>query len=381
MTAFNNSYSRRSFLKGSAVAAVGAAAAFGIAGCSSGSSDSSSSGDSGDGDATQTTYTVGLGHLNSTAHVLGFVAKEEGFFDEEGIDATLTQFSSASELVAGLESEKLQVALIGSVPTLVNQSSGHDISTFGGAMTNGHGYVIKSEYTEGLDSWDPTILKDRNVAVPRTTIQELELYELCEKYGLTYGEGDGDFDVHITYFDNQTDAYNALSNDEIDAVSTYSPYTSVAVADGYSIVYTCSDEDIFQNQPCCRQVALTSALDEDPDLFVAFERAFIKAYAFYKQDENKDKTIQDVKAYIDIPEDEIEYELFTPDYCDSSPDPDKQAMTDLKDEAVDFGYLDDFDIDAHYNTDIYQQALSSLIEEDPSNTYYTDLQEHFDEFE
>lgn len=376
MNAFHSTLSRRTFLKGS-LATAGAVAAFGLAGCSSGSSsDSSNAGEAG----AQASYTVGLGHLNSTAHLLGFVAKEEGFFDEEGVNATLTQFDSAAELVSGLESGKLQVALIGSVPTLVNQSSGHDISIFGGAMTNGHGYVIKSKYTEGLSDWDPTILKGRNVAVPRTTVQELELYEICRKYGLTYGEDDGN-DVKITYFESQKDAYNALANDEIDAASTYSPYTSIAVADGYSIVYKCADEDIFQNQPCCRQVALTSELDGNPDLFVAFERALIKAYAFYKDDANHDKTIQDVKAYIDIPEDEIEYEIFTPDYCDSNPDPDKQATARLKDEAVEFGYLDDFDLDSHYNTDIYRQALEGLIEEDASNARYADLKEHFDEYE
>ena len=44
----------------------------------------------------------GLGYLNSTAHRLGFIAKEEGYFEEEGLNVTLTQFSSASELATGL---------------------------------------------------------------------------------------------------------------------------------------------------------------------------------------------------------------------------------------------------------------------------------------
>ena len=67
-----------------------------------------------------------IGYLNSTAHLLAFVAEEEGYFDEEGLDVTLTQFSSAAELASGLESEKLDVAFIGSVPTLTFQSTGHD---------------------------------------------------------------------------------------------------------------------------------------------------------------------------------------------------------------------------------------------------------------
>ena len=80
--------------------------------------------------------TFNLGHLNSTAHLLGFVAKEEGFFEEEGLDVTLTLFSSAAELSSGLENDKLDVAFIGSVPTLTFQSQGHDLTIFGGEMTN-----------------------------------------------------------------------------------------------------------------------------------------------------------------------------------------------------------------------------------------------------
>ena len=372
MTAYQSALSRRSFLK-AALAGAGAIAVFGATGCAGGASGSAAG-------SAATTYDVGIGHLNSTAHLLAFVAKEEGFFEEEGVRATLTQFSSASELVSGLESGKLQVAFIGSVPTLVNASNGHDISVFGGAMTNGHGYVIKSEYTKGLSSWDPTILKGKNVAVPRTTVQELELYEICKKYGLTYGEGDG-YDVRITYFESQKDAYNAFSNAEIDAVSAYSPYTSIAVADGASVVYKCYEEDIFKNQPCCRQVALTEELDKNPDLYAAVERAFIKAYAFYKNPANKDKTIADVKAYIDIPEDEIEYEVFTPDYCDSNPDPDYQATLALKNDAVEFGYLKDFDLAKHYNTSIYDKALAELEAADSSNTYYAELRKHFSQYE
>ena len=45
---------------------------------------------------------LNIGYLNSTAHLLAFVASEEGYFKEEGLNVTLTQFSSAAELVNGL---------------------------------------------------------------------------------------------------------------------------------------------------------------------------------------------------------------------------------------------------------------------------------------
>ena len=187
---------------------------------------------------------------------------------------------------------------------------------------------------------------------------------------------DDSADVKLVYFDSQKDAYAALASPEIDAASCYSPYTAIAVADGYSIVYRCSDEEIFENQPCCRQVALTTALNANPDKYEAFERALIRAYAFFKSDH--DRTVADVKKYIDIPDDQIEFELYE-GYADSSPDPDKIATTQLKNDAVAFGYTTDYNIDDYYNTTIYAAALEDLIAADPNNSIYQDLREHFEQ--
>lgn len=370
-----------------AVTAALAVSALAITGCSASDnatdttqgstagSVSAESAESGESDSEATSLTkVNLGHLNSTAHVLAFVAQEEGFFADEGLEVTLSQFSSGTELVSGLEAGKLDLAFVGSVPAIVSQANGHDVSIFGGAMSNGHGYVIDSKYTEGLDSWDVSILKGKNVAVPRTTVQELELLQILDHYGLTYAE-DGTADVNLVYFDSQKDAYAALASPEIDAASCYSPYTAIAVDDGYSIVYRCSDEAIFQNQPCCRQLALTQALTADPQKFEAIERALIRAYDFFQT--NHEQTVADVKNYIDIPEDQIDFELYE-GYADSNPDPDKIATSQLKDDAVAFGYVEDYDINSYYNTEIYAAALESLISEDPNNAVYQQLQQHFE---
>ena len=198
-----------------------------LAGCNdtsenkSSGNDNSSSNSAVSGSLEKTSFN--LGHLNSTAHLLGFVAKEEGYFEEEGLDVTLTLFSSAAELSTGLESDKLDVAFIGSVPSITFQSKGHDLTIFGGAMTNGHGYVIKPEYVEGLNEWDVSILKGRNVASVKNSVQDAELQILLKDKGIEIGEGEDK--VNIVYFDSQKDAYNAIQNDSIDAVSAYSPYT------------------------------------------------------------------------------------------------------------------------------------------------------------
>ena len=317
---------------------------------------------------------INIGYLNSTAHLLAFVAQEEGYFKEEGLKVTLTQFSSASELINGIESDKLDVAFIGSVPTLTFQSQGHEVSIFGGAMTNGHGYVIKSEFTD-KDEAGVEILKGRNVASVKNSVQDAELQILLKNANIEIGEGADK--VNIVYFDSQKDAYAALLNSTIDAASVYSPYASLAKSQGYKVVYYCAHEKALENQPCCRQVAKTEALSSTPNTFIAIERAFIKAYHFTQSDH--DKTIKDVKKYIDIEEDFIDTEVYG-GYSVSSPDPDKKGTLTLKDTIVDLGYTEDYDIEPHYNTDIYKKALDSILVEG-SDDIYKSLEDHFNEFE
>lgn len=331
--------------------------------------------DSGEQTALEKT-TFELGHLNSTAHLLAFVAKEEGYFEEEGLTVNLTQFSSAAELASGLESGKLDVAFIGSVPALTFQSTGHDLTIFGGAMTNGHGYVIKPKYTEGLSDWDVSILKGRNVASVKNSVQDAELQILLKNANIEIGEGEDK--VNIVYFDSQKDAYNALQNDTIDAASVYSPYASLAKGQGYEIVYRCSEEEALENQPCCRQVAATSALKANPNSYHAFERALIKAYKFTQ--ENETGTIKDVKQYIDIDEEYIKTEVYG-GYGTSVPDPDKKGTVALKDSIVALGYTEDYDINSLYNTEVYKKALDSLLQETPGDTVYLTLKDHFDQYE
>jgi NitT/TauT family transport system substrate-binding protein len=315
-----------------------------------------------------------LGHLNSTAHLLAFVAQEEGFFREEGLEAELTQFSSAAELAAGLESGKLDVAFIGSVPIVTFQATSHDLTIFGGAMTNGHGYVIKSELVPpGFKQGDISVFKGKNVASVKNSVQDYELLVLLKNAGLTPGK-----DVNIVYFNSQTEAYNALQNREIDGVSVYSPYASRARDEGYTVVYYCNEKEEFLNQPCCRQVASTAALKANPGLFLAAEKAFLKAYKFSQ--ENRSKTVDDVNKYIPLKRELVEYEVYG-GHSVSRPDPDKKATVSLKKDLVAFGYTNEYDIEPLYNTAIYKTALDEIARANPNDAVYKELLAHFSQYE
>jgi len=316
-----------------------------------------------------------LGHMNDTAHLFAFIAAEEGFFREEGLNVKLLQFESSGELIAGLESGKLDAAFTGSVPTVTNQAAGHNVTIFGGVMTNGHGYVLKSKYIPtGFKEGDITVLKGRNIATTKNSMYDYELLVLLRENNIEIGEGPDK--VNIVYFGSQMDAFTAFSSEQIDGVSVASPYTSIAKKAGHTVVYYCSKVKIFENQPCCRQIALTSALAEKPDLYTAFERAIIKAYKFSQ--ENHAKTIEDVAKYITVDKKDIEFEIYA-GHALSHPDPDKKATAALKQNVVAFGYSNgkDYDLDKFYNLDIYRKALTQILAENPNDSIYKSLEARF----
>jgi NitT/TauT family transport system substrate-binding protein len=316
-----------------------------------------------------------LGLMVGTSHLFGFVGVEEGFFQEEGLNVNLTFFASSGEMVAGLESGKLDAAFIGSVPSVTNQAAGHNITIFGGAMTNGHGYVLKTKYIpEGFKEGDITVLKGHNIASVRNSMQDFELLVLLIGDNIEIGEGPDK--VNVIYFESQKDAFNSLAGDQIDGVCVGTPYASIAKNSGHTVVYYCNEKSVFENQPCCRQVALTDALKAKPELYTAFERALIKAYKFTQ--ENRVKTIDDVAKYIPIDKKDIDYEIYG-GHAFSHPDPDKKATTTLKKGIVEFGYTNsaDYDIDKLYNIDIYRKALAQVIAKNPDDPFYKSMEARF----
>jgi NitT/TauT family transport system substrate-binding protein len=316
-----------------------------------------------------------LGHSIGTDQLLGYVAAEEGFFKEEGLNVTLTGFESNSELAAGLESGRLDVVFLGSVPTITYQAAGHDLTIFGGAMTGGHGYVLKTKYIpEGFKEGDISVLKGRNIASYKNSILDYELQVLLRENGIEIGEGPDK--VNIIYFGGQTAAYSAFAGNQIDGVSVTPPWTYMANSEGHTVVYYCNKISLFENQPCCRQVALTKALAAKPDTYIAFERALIKAYKFSQ--ENHEKTVEYVAKYVPIEKNVIEYEVYK-GHALSHPDPDKKATTVLKRDVVGFGFTDgaDFDLEKLYNIDIYRKALAQVIAKNPDDHFYKSMEARF----
>ena len=171
-----------------------------------------------------------IGYLPSPGHLLYFVAQEEGFFKDEGLNTELVMFGENNSELAALESGKIDVGAFGSSELITFLGDGHDITVFGGAMIAGHGLIVKPELVEGIpqDEWSLELLKGKNIGVEGVDSGHIVYRSAAKKLGL-------EDSIHFNIFADGADAYNSLKNDDIDAAVLYAPYRILAEDEGYVI--------------------------------------------------------------------------------------------------------------------------------------------------
>ena len=307
-----------------------------------------------------------IGYLPSTGHLLYFVAKDKGFFKEEGLNAELVLFAENNSMLTAMENKKLQAGALGSTNSINYLQQGHKITVFGGAMTEGHALVVKKEVVEGLgDKADLTALKGKRIADTYGGTADVVFRQGLLDVGL-----DPEKDVELVSAESGAAAFTALKSDEIDGAILFTPFRKLAEDDGYVILSYSGEVGGFEKHPCCRQVALAEELKANPDTYVKFLRALIKAYKFYQ--ENEDETVDIIANYVDIDKDILKAETYGK-FISSNPDPDKAATVAFYDAMVNLDYVEPFDIEAGIDTALYEQALDSIIKEYPNEGAYKSL--------
>ena len=315
------------------------------------------------------------GYLPSTGHLLLFVAKEEGFFEEEGLNVSLVKFDTGTSMISAMEAGKLDAGAVGITGVLSYVQQGVEVSTIGGFMTEGHALVVKKEVVEGVDPKDYSLelLRGKRIASALNTTGDIIWREAFEQAGLEVGK-----DVELVSVESGTAAYTALNNANIDGASVYSPFRAMAVNEGYVILKYTGEVDGLSDHPCCRNVASNSAIETNPDLYKSYLKALIKAYKFYKQ--NEDKTVEDIVKYLNTDAEIIRQETYGV-HTSTNPDPDKKSIIEFYKLMVKLGLLKEYDVETGINTEIYKAALDEIVAENPDDKFYADMIAHYNEFD
>ena len=223
--------------------------------------------------------------------------------------------------------------------------------------------LAPSEYKNNLD-----VLKGKTIVLQAGSTYDIEFRMALKEAGF-----DLENDIHIVTADSGTSAYNALKNKEIDGAAVYAPFRQKAIDDGFVPILYCDEIEYFEHPICCRNVALSDKVKNNPELYTAFTRAMIKAGEFLEN--NHAGTVADAKKYLDLDDNILEGEIYN--HSINNPDPDEIKTVTFYQAMEELGYIDkEINISDSINNDIYETALSELAEESPDNKYYSELLEY-----
>jgi NitT/TauT family transport system substrate-binding protein len=201
------------------------------------------------------------------------VAKEKGIFEKYGVDVEPVYYDVYSEIYPDLASGQIDGALI-AVGDVINV---HNTTPMKVVALNDDGgadsIVVGPEINSVQD------LKGKVVGVLIGTQYELMVAEMLRSAGVSAGD--------ITLVNvNPEDALEALKSGQVQAVYTWEPHLSRAIADGNKAIYPTEFTRLFPDTIVFNQ----SVVDNRPDDVRAFLKAWFQAveYRLQHQGETRD---------------------------------------------------------------------------------------------
>ena len=220
---------------------------------------------------------VRVGYLAEPAHGLHFIAREKGFFAEEGIDADLFQFNTTAEGCAAVRAKKLDVGTFGTAAPLLFIARGVDFTVFGGMMIGGQAIIVKPENAG----------KFRNLANfkgARVGLGKLSTGDVIFRGALKKAGVDPYKDLKIIEFGGQGAVVEAVRKGAVDAGIVFSPHFSLAKKN-YGLVVSNYIADFQPAYTCCRLIANTKDLKAKREIYKRYLIAEIRAYRFYRENQ------------------------------------------------------------------------------------------------
>ena len=164
---------------------------------------------------------LSVGLMPDTDSVPFIVAREKGFFAEEGVEVTLHPFKSAMDRDAALQSGQLDGAISDLLAAAFAKAGGFDVRVT--SATDGAYQMIASK---GNDASDVKALFGAEIAVSRNTIIEYVTDRILRENGMA---SDALQKVSIPQIPARLEM---LQNGKLAAATLPEPMASIAVANG-----------------------------------------------------------------------------------------------------------------------------------------------------
>lgn len=311
---------------------------------------------------------LNVGYLPNNGHALIFIAKEQGFFEKEGLDVTLFQFQNSAEGTNAILAKKVDVGGFGLTP-LVFISKGANETIIGGLDGDAAGLVVtvdKADQYKNLNTTaDLVIFKGKTIATVRASTGDIHFRDALTKAGLDLKK-----DITIQELASPSAVLEAVKAGKVDAGLVWTPYMELAESQGLRVVlYT---GDFYPRHPCCRIAVLTDELTANRDTYVRFDKALIESYKWLS--ENPEASVDVVGKYVSVDKSVLK-EAMTNGKTYNSPDPNTKGIDKIYTMMKNMNYINTtVNIDDHIDRTVYKQALDELTQANPNDQFYKDQQ-------
>lgn len=303
-----------------------------------------------------------IGYLPAVGHILYFVAKEKGFFDQEGLNVELFQFTNSGEGLNAIKAGKLDAGSFGTAAPQVFISKGTPFVDIGGMQSEGHAVITKPENAGQYEDLQGFVGK--KVATVRLATGDAVWRSAMSKAGIDWKS-----QVTIQELDSPAAVLEAVKKGAADAGLVWVPFSEMAEQQGLKVVTWSSK--YMDGHVCCRVVALEDKIKSNKEAYIRYARASIRAYDFYIN--NQEETLDIAGKYVKLDRELLRKGAYG-GHIHSIPDPDRKRFIAFWEAMKAAGYIQsDIDISKHVNTEIYKTALDQLIRREPQNATYQNL--------
>jgi len=253
-----------------AAAGLAAASALAFAACST-----PAGSDAGDADSDA----VGMAIQPWLGYGPWYIAQENGYFDDEGVDVTITNFSNDADMSAAFASGRVQVANVASHSALQLKQQGLDISI---VLLLDASLTADAILTDGSIT-DVADLAGKDVAFEEGSVSNLLLGYALEEAGLSLD------DITPVPMD-PSEAATALIGGRVPVAVTYEPYISEArqASSGFEAIFTAAEKTGLISDVL---IVDNGYLDENPDAVKKVVNAWGPAVDFYNSDTDAARAI------------------------------------------------------------------------------------------
>lgn len=317
-------------------------------------------------------FEITVGLSQSAGGTLVDIAHQEGYFEDENVTVNRVGFANSADGLNALQAGKIDVGLtFGTAGPLTFIANGSDFSIIGGHLEGGHPIVTKKENAGQYTSMES--YKGKKVGTIRIFTSDIVFRSALEDAGI-----DWENEVEIVEFKTGSILLEAVASGKVDVAVSANSFYAQAIDMGLEAVAW--SNDLQEGHVCCRVVTRTELLsDQDGEGYKRFLKALIRAERI--KNEDPQVAIDAAKEYMKVDDSVIETIVNDP-HSNYSSDPSKKNVAAMWEQMKEIGYVenvDDIDVNDYVNIDLYERALTELIEEHPEDGYYKEQLTRFNE--